>query len=503
MNPKELDQSYQEKKDVFHKYIDDIKKKSKWNLYTIINPTLIKNPYASSFPKHYFSNKIKNQNKILQFIKSTIKFYIKNIYLLCSYFIAFALYKIYYKKKRKYDIENIIDVFVLVDKVNEKGKFSENYLSGVYEIFEKYQVPYTILLRPYGVGKAPLKLKNFFEITHQDKKDFIFEYDFLKFRDFIELLKLIILYPFKILRLKQKKQNLVDEIFNNAFISDLQFFSFDSITRYILGKNLSKIKTIKKIYSWSEFQVIERSFNYAVRKNSSSIELIGLQFYLNYDTYFNAYADDLDYDMLSSPHKMLVNGKYYVKNREKVKYDVGVSLRYKDIFTFEGIKEEKNILLLGSYIERDTKYMLESVREFDNVIFKNHPAVDIKRFRELPKSIKVSSENIYKLFENVKLVIATASGTAVEAVACGISVIIIASQDNLTANPLIEYGKGKIWDIAFNQDDINFIYNNLIQYRQENPKEIQEIAQWYKDNFFAEPTEENIVKVFELNKERR
>ncbi len=165
--------------------------------------------------------------------------------------------------------------------------------------------------------------------------------------------------------------------------------------------------------------MIERSFNYAIRKNNTNIELIGLQFYLNYEVYFNAFVDDLDYDMLSSPHKVLVNGKYYIKNREKVKYDSGVSLRYKNIFDFKGIKEEKYILLLGSYLEVDTKYMLKSVKDFENVIFKNHPAVDIKRLGVLPSNITVSNENIYKLFENAKLVIGTASGTSVEAVACG------------------------------------------------------------------------------------
>ena len=97
-----------------------------------------------------------------------------------------------------------------------------------------------------------------------------------------------------------------------------KYFSFDSLTRYLLGKNLSKIKSIRIIYSWSEFQVIERSFNYAIRKNCNHIKLVGLQFYINYDTYFSSRPDDIDYDMLSSPHKILVNGKYYLRNKKNV-----------------------------------------------------------------------------------------------------------------------------------------------------------------------------------------
>jgi hypothetical protein len=320
----------------------------------------------------------------------------------------------------------------------------------------------------------------------------------LKFSDFFSLFGLILLYPFKTLRLLVREENNEDIIFNNSIIEDIKYFSFDSLTRYILAKNLTKINTIKKIYSWSEFQVIERSFNYGIRKNNRAIELIGLQLFLNYETYFNTYIDDIDYNMLSSPHRVLVNGKYYIQDREKVRYDLGVSLRYKDLFNFTGIREEKNILLLGSYIESDTKNLLESVKEFENVIFKNHPAVNIKKFGTLPENITVSNENIYKLFKNAKLVIGTASGTSVEAVACGVSVIIIASQDNLTANPLVAYGQGKIWDIAFSKDEISLLYSKLIKYRIVNPIEIKEISSWYKDNFFVEPTEKNIIKKFGL-----
>ena len=502
MNPKELEKNYQNDKDEFHNYINNIKKNSKWDIYTIINPTLIKNPYSSEFPKNFFLNTIKVKSKTL-FVKVLLKYYLKNLYLFFSYLIAFFIYKIYYKKQRINKLEVIIDVFGLVDKTNEKGEFSENYLTGIYEIFEKYHTQYAILLRPYEVRKNPFKLKQFFKIINHDKKDFVFEYEFLKLSDFVKLFWLITVYPFKTVRLLQKEDSDIGKIFNNALVEDLQDFNYENFTKYILGKNISKLQTVKTIYSWSEFQVIERSFNYAIRSNTESIELIALQFFLTYETYFNVVVDDLDFDMLSSPHKVLVNGKQYLKERKKVKYDVGVSLRYKDIFNFSGIKEEKQTLVLGSYVENDTKYMIESVSGLENIVFKNHPAVDLKKLGKIPKEIELSSENIYKLFETTKIVIATASGTAVEAVACGVSVIIIASQDNLTANPLVEYGKGKIWDIAFSKDDVGTLYNNLLEYRKNNIEEIKEIASWYKDSFFMEPTEEKIKNTFNIEESRK
>jgi hypothetical protein len=501
MNPRLLNNSYQKIKDDFHNYIDNVKRNSPWDIYTIINPTLIKNPYASELPKRFFLNDAGQVNNTVVFIKNLFKFYLKNTYLLVSYLIAFAIYKLYYKKKARKELEIIIDTFGLVDNVNKNGEFNENYLTGIYELFEKYNVNYAILLRPYQVAKNPFKLRCFFKIINQDKRDFIFEYELLKLSDFFTLLSLILLYPFKTLRLLQKEVSKEDKIFNHSLLVDIKYFSFDSLTRYILGKNLSKIDSIEKIFSWSEFQVIERSFNYAIRKNSQKIELKALQFFLNYEVYFNSYVDDLDDDMLSAPHEIFVNGKYYIQNRERVKYSIGVSLRYKDIFRFKRQKDGEKILLLGSYIESDTKHMLESVKNLDNVCFKNHPAVDIKRLGRLSKNITVSNDDIYKLFENSKLVIGTASGTSVEAVTCGMSVIIVASQKNLTANPLVEYGKGKIWNIVFERRELEESINTLLKFRKSNSDEIDSISTWYKDNFFVEPTEESIIKVFKLDKD--
>jgi len=187
MNSKDIYKSYGKNKEQFHRYIHSIKEKSVWDIYTIINPILIKNPYASSFPKNYFTDNTKKINRITTFIKVIFKYYLKNIYLLNSYFIAFCLYKTYYKKQRKNDMNTIIDIFGFVDKTNQNGKFNENHLMGLYEVFEEYNIPYTILLRPYGIGKNPFKLKKFFKIINDDKRDFIFEYELLKFSDFFSL----------------------------------------------------------------------------------------------------------------------------------------------------------------------------------------------------------------------------------------------------------------------------------------------------------------------------
>ena len=52
---------------------------------------------------------------------------------------------------------------------------------------------------------------------------------------------------------------------------------------------------------------------------------------------------------------------------------------------------------------------------------------------------------------------------------------------------------------AFNEQDVKKHYDNLLKYKNNNLDKVEKIACWYKENFFVEPTEENIVRAFELN----
>ncbi len=499
MNPKMLAEAFEHKKEYFYTFINHIKSHMRVDLFSIINPTLIINPYNTNFPKKFFLQEYTPKNRVFLFFNRSFKFYAKQFYFFITYFMSFILFKIYYKKSElRFENYLAIDVFFLVDNINATHQFQENYFTGLYDILDKYHTNYVFLPRLYGVHKNPLKLIKFFKIINEDKRNFLFEFELLSFKDFLSILLMIVLYPFKTLRLKQQEDSAENRLFNNELINDIGTLGSEVFSRFIYGKNVANVNQINHIYSWSEFQVIERSFNYGVRTSNDEIKLHGCQFYLNYETYFNAYIHDIDFKQKTSYHEILVNGQYYLQDRNHVKYRNGVSLRYKKLFSFSKTEYGKNILLLGSYIESDTKYMLSSLASFDHVLFKNHPAINIHRFGQLTSNIAVVENNIYTLFKNVNIVIGTASGSSVEAVACGVSVIIIASQNNLTANPLVEYGKGKIWDIAFSSDDVKKMYNQLTEYRNNNMAELQKIALWYRNNFFIEPTEQNILKAFDI-----
>ena len=493
--------------DEIAKYIDNIKKNMKVDIYSVINTTIINNFYITNLSKNFFIQN-KRKNKIPLFIKSSIKFYFKQIYIFITYLISFFIYKIFYRKKSiSFKNSIFIDLFFLVDNIIEDNKFNENYFIGLYDILDKHNQDYIFLPRLYGTNKNPFKLIKLFKIINNDSRKFLFEFEFLSFKDFIELLILILLYPFKTLRLLQKENSNNNIAFNNELIYDIEKQSFNAFSRYIFGKNIAKLNDINKIYSWSEFQVVERSFNYGIRANNKNIKIYGCQLYINYPL-LNTYISDRDYIELTSPHKVFVNGKYYLLEREKVKYSLGISLRYSNIFKndisyfLNKQIDSRNILLLISYFENELSNLIDFTTSLNkNILFKRHPAnsKDVSK-RLLSLNYKETKKNIYELFPFVDIIISSSTGSTLEAVACGKSVIIISDKNGRVGNPLVKHGKGKIWDIAFNKDDIQKLYNTLLEYREENPQEIKEIASWYRDNFFVEPTEENIIKVFELER---
>jgi hypothetical protein len=264
------------------------------------------------------------------------------------------------------------------------------------------------------------------------------------------------------------------------------------------GKNLAHLKKISKIISWGELQAIERGFNFAVRSTNSSIQIISCQLYLSTEAELNIKIDDIDICRQSAPHISLVNGQKYLKEQKGIEYRLGPSLRYSPIFWFSPQITRNKVLVLGAYLEKETNNVLEYCKNIPNITFKKHPASDQAHLIFPTSQIEITNNNLYDLFKSTKIVIGTATGSLLEAVSCGISCIVIASQDNLTSNPLIEYGKGEIWDIAFSKDDVVTLYNTLLRFRNENSLRIQEIASWYKDNFFIEPTEANIINAFDL-----
>jgi len=357
----------------------------------------------------------------------------------------------------------------------------------------------------YGVNKNPFKILKLLDVLNKDNNSFIFEFEILSIKDIINIFVNILIYPFKTIRLLRKSTSAIDKLFNYEVINTLDSTPFSAYIRYLIGKRIStKFHNGTKIISWQEFQELEKTLNRAVRESDKLIKIYGCQFLIQYKNYISMYMTNTDYELNITPHETLLNGQVNYNLSTKQKYRNGVSLRYKNLYDFESINDTKDILVLLSYDIEESIYLLMILDGIEESIkVKIHPATKKEQFVDyFNDNMEFVDGNIYELLSNTKIVfVAPMSGTSLEAVACGVSVIIISNNSRLIMNPLVNKGKGIIWDIAFNKHDVNKLYNSILKYRKNNINKIEEIALWYRENFFIEPTEENIIKSFELDKE--
>lgn len=475
---------------------------TKNDIYYISNSVLTRNPFTTKI----LSEEKDIPNVTRKFILfSIIKYYLKAF----VFFLIYVLKKIIYLIKRKQkDIDNtiLIDTYFIVNKILENKIYKDSYFLNIENVLEKDN--YTYLVKNfYGSSLDLKKFYNLITILNKSDKNIICEFDFITFSDLFKILFFIIMYPFKILEIKDILFN-KSKVFEYSLIDSLYGNDFKSYIRYIVGKKLNINYKFHKIISWCEYQDIDKSFYKGLHESDSEAKIYGCQFLVSYDSWLNFIVPKSEVQFNLAPDILLTNGKYYLDNI-KVEHKLGVSLRYNHIFNSNNEEDENklnSILVLGSFLKDETITLLKMVKTIDikqKVIIRLHPTHNFSMYKKyLDEKWHLSGKESLQDVMNESFCIITngATGTSLEAVCNGKSTIIIGNTDKYNSIPLVDEGKGEIWDIAFSKDEIKVLYNKLIDYRKNNINEIRNISDWYRDNFFIEPTEENIIKVLELDK---
>lgn len=481
-------------------YIDPIKKEAYKDIYMLSHPVLNKNPYTSDFHQKLLMNEDDQKKGFIAKVKNLTLYYLKNsLYAVLFIFTAF-LHSIFYRRHIKVNEKSVvIDSFLLLERVLKEGKYQELYFPNMETVLESKGYKVLFMPRLYGHHKQVLKMKKLFALLQQDKRDFLFEYAYLQISDYMKIFMFVLLYPFHHFSIWQQEASREDRYFNNALVDSVKNVTFESYARYLMGKRLAQKSDDIKVLSWCEFQNMEKNFYKAINESEKNISVYACEFLIQYKAYQSMFIDELDKALGIAPQRVLTNGSYYKNQANQVN---GVSLRYKGIYEFDlSQRDAKNSIALLSYDVNESRSMLKKLEGLGSgLLVKIHPATDEKLFEDLMQSgWKFVTHTVYELFYQANVVfVAPMSGTALEAVASGIPVILVADEDVIIANPLCEVGKGKIWDIVFNKDKLMTRYNTILNYQIEHFEEALGLSQWYKDNFFIEPTEENIIKVFDL-----
>ena len=129
---------------------------------------------------------------------------------------------------------------------------------------------------------------------------------------------------------------------------------------------------------------------------------------------------------------------------------------------------------------------------------KLHPACRLnetfnKLIAQLPESFVLTEERSFPaLIKKANLLISEASSTCLEALACGIPVIVIQNSEGLTHNPIPDCIPEDLYMNVMSPDQLIFALNYYINSSAETKDKQRSSGNWIRENYFEPVTKEGI-----------
>ncbi|MCW7472041.1 hypothetical protein CH354_16045 [Leptospira levettii] len=400
----------------------------------------------------------------------------------------------------------IIDTYAIVDNLVKGTKLASDYFPNLVETLKVRGLDYVIIPRFYG-SNNPFSFWKVIKILKEYEGRVVTEFQLLSSLDLLKLFFYITVYPFLMLNLLRKvrlSEEALDSKLVYYFWSDLNGSNFFGTVRYLFGLKLAKIiPPNSKVIQWYEGQPYEKCLNRAFRYSKLEVKIYGTQFFIFPPELLNSFIDSNEFRE-HLPDIILVNGTHYLDKNTEMR--VGPSMRYSRLFKTEILESKsEKILILLSYFHESNIFILKLLQQlgaYSEEIFsiKMHPSTNISEIKEfLPKNYQIVYDNIYDLFSNHGLVLGVSTGAQVEAIACGLPVIVISENGKSSYSYLPDFCKGVLWEDAYDLDSFESAKNKLFNVVRDKQEQRLNMIRRVRNEMFTEPTNERIVEAFELN----
>jgi len=400
----------------------------------------------------------------------------------------------------------VIDTYTVVDKICQHGKLEDAYFGALYDILAGRGGQSAVLcfLEAYN----PWNLRRRFaayNLIADDGRDFLTEFDLLQARQWPELIRFVFQYPFAVLGLAKKTFGRFDQLFRRELVDALDKPQVLHYIRYLTGRTLGSLTDRKlKVIAWCENQVIDKLLYRGIRDSGCDATIYGCQFFTKPFLWRNLYPLEEEASHGVLPDVILVSGKHYLED-SSLNIQLGASPRYNYLFDIrldeELIAGRRGLAVCLPYDMIHSKEIITGVRKYDPadpVRIKLHPNHELLQPFDYPKTWKQTKEHLSAVCADSRIVITAGSGTALEAAVMGCSVIIVGKPAGLTFHPMPACGKGRLWDLVFDPNDLPAAADRLNHYRQEHPDEIVAMSRQLRDMFFTEATEDRFIRLFDL-----
>jgi hypothetical protein len=489
-----------------YNYLSSVSCKAYAEPYLIANDVLCKQHTRGRILETYLSSKTPKKSTFFFIAKKIIFYFFKN---LAAYLLYLLCALVHWLSRQSCRLpENgellILDIYIVVRKVYDSGKFADSFFPGLADVLEKRKKKYIYTPRLFG-SMQPLELYRVFKIFKKNGDFILTEFQLLNLVDYLEIVRFIFFYPIAVLRFAKNLGNTYeDKVLRQGLYEALDSVAIGGYVRFLFGRRLSFIKKNKiKCLSWYENQVLDKNFYRGLRSVHREVNIIGAQLFVRPNNLLNIFPDEGEACFGVVPDKVLVNGTDYLFNLETIPVSIGPALRYAYLFDEKKYKTDgKVVLIVMPFLNSVVQYILKVIREVDwsvPVEIKFHPSTDIKKYeREVLDRFFVTNKTLPDLLSKVQVVVGH-GGLLLEAAALGIPVIDIQNRLEFNHDYMPELGKEILWDKAANASDITRLINKFQKTFEFEPSLLKKEGERIKFNIFSEPTDELISKAFELD----
>jgi hypothetical protein len=268
------------------------------------------------------------------------------------------------------------------------------------------------------------------------------------------------------------------------------------------------------LLDWFENQPLDQATMIGFRQSIPTCQVIALHQYAFYSAILNFYVTTREVAEGIVPNSHWVCGNVWPKRVATYdrlgSYTVVPALRYGYLHRRE-IRDEdgSELLVLLTHSVDESVSVLALIGDmlpllaqvFSGITIKTHPTLTLHRlhramgrngrkvFRE--NSVRFKSSGLDELFGSARLVVSAGSGSALEAVAVGLPVLLVGRCAGIDVCPL-EYVDQRIWKTIFDVTEFEAAICDWTPHHPLSRSERQEIGRKVMDGYFEPVTDEGM-----------
>jgi len=349
--------------------------------------------------------------------------------------------------------------------------------------------------------------------------------------DYISLGDLVFAYKHKKrvnnLQIKQVLLNGIDA--SSLIIEDIEYFrDISSLIealltyRFMAGLADANIK-IRLSIDWFEGHALDKAWNLGIKRFHEHTERIGYRaFFKSYPQYLCTYPIQIERDVGVLPDIFAVQGKDSIEDVKEFLPDLNVitipAFKAEHVWeqnierSLSGIQQilvTLPVSIKTSAMIVDTLINVYLNKKYDDskliYVLKPHPT---NRIKDITKRLETSLPNTFvftdqksfpDLLRKSSILITEASSTCVEALACGVSVIIIENPHGLTYDPLPENVPQELFRRTKTLDEINNAIFSFLNESDSLRERKRLLSKQLREGYFEPVTKEGISNFLRMN----